>query len=86
MIDDICHIFKPLRLPVFKFKINYNKKRKTNILCHGLLRSKIFIKNQFGDLKNILYNRDLNASLNIKLLAEYSLQGKPRPDYLSRDE
>jgi len=57
--------------------------RKGNYqLCHGLLRSKIFLEN--NPKRHLLMNRDLNASLNIRYKAECYILKKDLPKCLTR--
>ena len=44
--------------------------------CHGLVRC--------DSDKKCLWNRDLNAALNILLIATETIQGNGRPEYLQR--
>ena len=52
------------------------KKGKT-ILVHGLLSCKNC---------NAMWNRDVNSSTNIFRIAQNAIEGKERPDYLSRKQ
>jgi len=67
--------FKKIQSPKPYRKGNYQ-------LCHGLLRSKIFLESD--PTKHKLMNRDLNGSLNIRYKAECAINNKELPKCLTR--
>ncbi len=73
--------------PLEKFKMKDDPrpwkagKLERKRVCHGLLRSKIYLNCQMDGIKNDLVNRDFNASMNIRMKGIYALMGLK---YLSR--
>ena len=67
--------FKKIQSPKPNRQGNYQ-------LCHGLLRSKIFLESDLT--KHKLMNRDLNGSLNIRYKAECAINNRELPKCLTR--
>ncbi len=67
-----------------KFKKRKNSKpyKKNITLVHGLLRSKSIPNNK--SVKVILFNRDINGSMNIRIKALCSIHNKKIPIYRTR--
>ena len=70
-----------------KFRVRGNPRPWMNGLrtFHGLLRSKNVTNNKSTE-QHILVNRDLNASLNIRLKAQCAIKGINIPKYMSRPQ
>ena len=68
----------------FLIKKNPRPFREGNIICHGLLRSKIFTNEKSCDNKHVLLNRDFNGSMNILEKGRCIIRNKEIPSYLSR--
>jgi hypothetical protein len=67
----------------FLVKENPRPFRKGNIICHGLLRAKLFTSVKTDD-NYVLFNRDFNGAMNILKKGKCILNGEKIPDYLSR--
>jgi hypothetical protein len=67
----------------FLEKKNPKSYKKNNIICHGLLRSKIYT-NKKADDKYVLLNRDFNGAMNILEKGSCIINNEDIPNYLTR--
>ena len=65
----------------FKKKVKVNGEKEIHYLEHGILRCK-----NVNYCKNLLWMRDKNVCLNIRMLAEYAIKNKPRPKEFRREK